>query len=95
MEMAMRNSDAGRQRPGNGGHFEGWCMGVELQNVRRYGDGSIDYDFYERRMRQLRAQCFAEMLAAAWRGLVGGLKAASAFIRQTMQGRSVALPRRR
>src|SRR5687767_5594738 len=80
MEMAMRNRDR-RQVVDNGDHFDGWYMGVQLQNVRRIGDGTIDYDFYKRRMRQLRAQCLAEMLSAAWRGSVAAVKSAVAAIR--------------
>ena len=90
----MQNRDR-RQVADNGGHFEGWCMGVELQNVRRFGDGSIDYDFYERRARQLRAQCLAEMLSAAWRGSVGAVKAAAIAFRLSFGASPAIFPRRR
>jgi hypothetical protein len=96
MEIAMRNRDGGKQVADNGGHFEGWCMGVELQNVRRFGDGSIDYDFYERRARQLRAQCLAEMLASAWRSLLILVKLARTRARQAdAGGRRLAAQARR
>jgi hypothetical protein len=95
MEMAMRNRDGGKRVADNGGHFEGWCMGVELQNVRRFGDGSIDYDFYERRARQLRAQCLAEMLASAWRGLFGAVKAAAIALRLAFRASPTLSPQRR
>jgi hypothetical protein len=90
----MRNREDGRQVADNGGHFEGWCMGVELQNVRRFCDGSIDYDFYERRMRQLRAQCLAEILSMAWRGSFGAVKAAVTALRRSFRA-SPAICRQR
>jgi hypothetical protein len=93
MEMAMRNRDGERQAADS--DFEGWCMGVQLQNVRRYGDGSIDYDFYERRMRELRSQCLAEIARAAWRGCAGAFKAAADALRQTIQARPSALIQKR
>jgi hypothetical protein len=78
-----------------GRHSDGdaqWSVPVDLH---RLSDGSINYELFEMRARQLRAAFLATTLAAGARGLSRALKAAAVMIQQLFNGSSAAVPQRR
>lgn len=64
-------------------------------NPHQRPDGSIDYELFKLRARQLQTEFLAELVSAARRELLRALKAAGATIRHSVQVRPVACPQRR
>lgn len=58
-------------------------------DLPRLPDGSVNYDLFKSRARQLRRAMLAAMASDARRGLLRALHAAAAVIRQLVQGRRV------
>lgn len=76
----------------HGGGDAQWTVPVDLH---RLADGSINYELFELRARQLRAEFLGATLAAGTRGLSRAVKAAAAMIHQLFHGSSAAVPQRR
>ena len=76
-------------------HSDGGTQPAVPVDLHRLPDGSINYELFELRARQLRAAFLAAALAAGMRALSRALKTVAAMIYQLLHGSPVAVPQRR
>src|SRR4051812_39607436 len=84
---AMPAQEAHHRTRKNGRLARGSAWTRTLADRPRLPDGSIDYELFKRRARQLRGAMLATIVAAVRQGLVHALQAAAAAIRPSASGR--------